>query len=171
MPAETKTPAAGGFWSRWILAPVMRQLTQGVSPRKVALTLSIGSALALFPIVGTTTVLCTLAALALGLNQPIIQAVNAALVLVYYPLIIVFVRLGDVVARSSGPALDIPSMMALFAHHPGQFLERFGGVALHAALGWLVTAPEGAALVYVTALPLLRSAERRLASRKASAPP
>ena len=72
VPAATRR-----FWQRWLVDPVTRQLTQGVTPEKVSLTIAVGSALALFPILGTTTWLCVLAGIALGLNQAIIQGVNA----------------------------------------------------------------------------------------------
>ena len=67
----------------------------GVSPERIALTLAVGSALALLPILGTTTTLCLIAGIVLGLNQPIIQAVNALCIIVCFPLIPAFVRLGD----------------------------------------------------------------------------
>ena len=78
------------FWQRWLVDPVARQLTQGVTPQKVALSLAVGSALALFPILGTTTALCLVAGVALGLNQPIIQGVNALCTFVYFPLLYPF---------------------------------------------------------------------------------
>ena len=86
------------FWQRWLVDPIMRQLTQGVSPKKISLTIAVGSALALFPILGTTTWLCVLAGITLGLNQAIIQGVNALCTFAYFPLIVVFVRFGDTLA-------------------------------------------------------------------------
>src|SRR5580658_10551617 len=88
------------FWQRWLVDPVLRQLTQGVTPQKISLTIAIGSALALFPILGTTTWLCVLAGITLGLNQGIIQGVNALCTFAYFPLIVVFVRFGDALSGS-----------------------------------------------------------------------
>lgn len=150
------------FWRRWLVDPVARQLTQGVSPQKIALTLAVGSALALFPILGTTTLLCAAAGLALGLNQPIIQGVNALCSVIYFPLIVAFVRLGDALMRNSASSVDIPVMLSMFAHHPADFFRRFGITALHAVLGWAVTAPLWTVLVYFSCLAPLRAAARRL---------
>jgi uncharacterized protein (DUF2062 family) len=142
--------------------PIIRQLTQGVSPKKIALTLAVGSALALFPILGTTTALCLLAGVLLGLNQPIIQAINATCIVVYFPLIAVFVRLGDVLSGSARSSLDVPLMISMFSHQPREFFSQFGVTALHAVLGWAAVAPVWIPMVYVVALRPLRVAAGRI---------
>jgi uncharacterized protein (DUF2062 family) len=91
----------------------------------------------LFPILGTTTTLCIIAGIALGLNQPIIQGVNALCTFIYFPLIYAFVRLGDTLARSGKSDLNIPVMISLATHHPRDFVHQFGVTALHAMLGWV----------------------------------
>src|ERR1035438_2739371 len=96
------------FWKRWLLDPIARQLTQGITPGKIAMSLAVGSALALFPILGTTTTLCVIAGVVLGLNQPIIQGVNALCTFVYFPLIVAFVRLGAAIAGTGRSSLDLP---------------------------------------------------------------
>jgi uncharacterized protein (DUF2062 family) len=156
------------FWQRWLVDPIVTQLTQGVTPPKIALSLGVGSALALFPILGTTTTLCFLAGVILGLNQPILQGLNALCFLFYFPLMLVFVRLGDTLARTGPSSLNVPLMVSLFAHHPGDFFREFGTTALHAMLGWVAVAPFWIALVYFAALAPLRAAAHRISSRKAA---
>jgi uncharacterized protein (DUF2062 family) len=144
-----------------VVDPIGRQLTQGVTPGKVALSLAIGSALALFPILGTTTTLCVIAGVTLGLNQPIIQGVNALCTFIYFPLLFAFVRLGDTLAGTARSSLDVPLMISLFTHEPRQFFHQFGVTALHAILGWAVVAPFWIPLVYVVTLrPLQATAQR-----------
>ena len=150
------------LWQRWLLDPIAKQLTQGVTPKKVALSLAVGSALALFPILGTTTTLCLVAGVTLGLNQPIIQGVNALGNFVYFPFVYGFVRIGDAMARSARSSLDIPLMISVFAHEPREFVRQFGTIALHAILGWAVVAPIWIPLVYLLALKPLRASARRL---------
>jgi uncharacterized protein (DUF2062 family) len=154
------------FWQRWLVDPIARQITQGVTPQKISLTLAVGSALALFPILGTTTTLCVLAGIIFGLNQPLIQGVNALCTFAYFPLIIVFVRFGDVLCRSAPSSVNLPLMISLFTHHPGDFFRQFGVTALHAMLGWAVVAPLWIPLVYFIALKPLKAAARK-AARKA----
>jgi uncharacterized protein (DUF2062 family) len=150
------------FWQRWLVDPIVRQLTQGVTPRKIALSLAVGSSLALFPILGTTTALCVLAGILLGLNQPIIQGINALCTFVYFPLIVAFVRLGDRLTGAAPSSLDIPAMISMFSHHPRQFFREFGVTGLHAILGWAVVAPLWIAGVYLLSLPPLRAAARKV---------
>jgi uncharacterized protein (DUF2062 family) len=161
-PAATAGTPRRSFWHRWIYDPVARQLTQGVSPQKISLTLAVGSALALFPILGTTTWLCVLAGIVFGLNQAIIQGVNALCTFAYFPLILVFVRIGDALSGKASPPVNIPAMISLATHHPADFLTQFGVTALHAMLGWAVAAPLWIPIVYFIALRPLQAAARKV---------
>jgi len=46
------------FWQRRLLDPVLHQLTQGITPEKIALTFAVGSSIAMLPLLGTTTLIC-----------------------------------------------------------------------------------------------------------------
>ncbi|HZZ19136.1 MAG TPA: DUF2062 domain-containing protein [Opitutaceae bacterium] len=153
------------FWQRWFVDPVVKQLTQGVTPEKISLSLSVGTALALFPILGTTTTLCVVAGVLLRLNQPFLQGLNALCTFIYFPLMLLFVRLGDKVAGSPPSSFNVVSMISLASYHPREFLKVFGVTALHAALGWAIVAPLWLPLVYFVALPPLRAAALRLSRR------
>jgi uncharacterized protein (DUF2062 family) len=166
MEPEIPRPVAKrGFWRRWIVDPVTRQLTQGVTPTKIALSVAVGSVLAIFPILGTTTTLCVLAGVVLGLNQPIIQGVNALCTFIYFPLLVAFVRLGDLLSGSERSSLDVPLMVSLFRREPHEFFHQFGTTALHGILGWAVVAPLWISAVYFAALNPLRAAAARLRPR------
>jgi uncharacterized protein (DUF2062 family) len=64
------------FLRNRILLPLQAQLTQGVSPSRLALALSLGLVVGVVPVLGVTTALCALLAVALRLNQPAIQLAN-----------------------------------------------------------------------------------------------
>ena len=66
-------------WRARVRRLLVEQLTQGVTPERIAFTIAFGAMLSVFPIFGVTTVLCAVAAWALRLNQPVIQLVNALL--------------------------------------------------------------------------------------------
>jgi uncharacterized protein (DUF2062 family) len=166
LPAAPADAPRRKFWQRWLVDPIVRQLTQGVTPQKIAMTIAVGSALALFPILGTTTTLCVLVGIIFGLNQPIIQGVNALCTFAYFPLIVVFVRFGDALAGTPPSSINIPLMISQFTHHPGDFFRQFGVTALHAILGWAVVAPVWIPLVYVVSLQALRTAARRNARKE-----
>ncbi len=65
-----------GFFHRRVVAPIVALLTQEITPEKLALSLAFGIVLGIFPVLGSTTVLCAAAALVFGLNLPAIQLVN-----------------------------------------------------------------------------------------------
>jgi uncharacterized protein (DUF2062 family) len=164
-PAKSRQP----FWRRWLIDPLVLQLTQGVSPEKIALTLAVGSATALFPILGTTTLLCIAAGIVLKLNQPIIQSINIVCVFIWVPLLIAFVHLGDVLTHTPSASLDVPAMMSAFRHHPAEFFRQFGVTACHGILGWAVVAPFWIPLVYFLTRSPLRAAAHRIKLRHKAA--
>jgi uncharacterized protein (DUF2062 family) len=92
---------------------ILAQLHQGVTPERVALTLVLGAALAVFPILGATTLLCAGAALCLRLNQPAIQLVNYFCYPLQLALLVPFYRLGE---RLGAPhlSLSIPQLVERF---------------------------------------------------------
>ena len=96
----------GSFWQRRVVAPIVVQLRQGITPEKIALTIALGGlVLSLFPILGSTTLLCGLAAVVLRLNQPIIQTVNLLAYPLQLALLIPFYRAGErLFGRRSRPA-------------------------------------------------------------------
>jgi uncharacterized protein (DUF2062 family) len=145
-----------GFWGRRIGEPIRQQLTQGVTPEKIALTLALASGLSVFPVLGTTTVLCFLTGILLKLNQPIVQGVNFLGSLVFLPAIVAFIKLGDVLTHSAFSSLDVPVMIAMATHHPAEFLAKFGTTALHSIIGWAIAMVVWLPLVYLSSLPFLR---------------
>lgn len=147
-----------------MIDPIAAQMTQGITPEKIALTLAVGSALALFPIIGTTTLLCLLAGVLLKLNQPIIQLVNMLCATIHFPVIVGLFRMGHwmygVPYARLGTGM-IHRMLDTFWEDPGKFFERFGVDALHAVVAWAVLAPVWTLLIYALSVPVLREVIRR----------
>jgi uncharacterized protein (DUF2062 family) len=163
------------LWQRRIIDPVVAQLTQGITPEKITLTIAIGSACALFPIFGATTLLCFVVALVLRLNQPIIQLLNQALWPVHVPAILLCVRFGEFLFGVSHQPHFIQEMYRLLAwkHSIGfwdnvtafgsnlaEFFHRFAPTALHAIAAWAVLTPLFIVLCYYPLLPLMRIINR-----------
>ena len=151
-------------WQRQVIDPIALQMTQGITPEKIALTLAVGSALALFPIFGTTTLLCLLAGVILRLNQPIIQLVNMLCASIHFPVIVCLFRMGHwmygVPYTHYGPGM-LHHMLDTFWEDPTRFFERFGVDAVHAIVAWAVIAPAWIIIVYFVGLPVLREVLRR----------
>lgn len=144
---------------------LVHQLTQGITPEKIALTLAVGSACGLFPIVGTTTILCFVAGIALRLNQPAIQIVNGACAPVHVPIILLLYHLGNVLFHVRHTAYYsrhfLSNMFWVLWDTPGLFLRDFGTFAWHLVAAWAVVAPVWIPLVYFMTLPVLKEIQRR----------
>jgi hypothetical protein len=69
-------------------------LRQGITPRKLALTCALGVVLGLFPVFGTTTLLCLGAAIVWRLNIPLIQLVNYVTAPIQLLMIVPFIKMG-----------------------------------------------------------------------------
>jgi uncharacterized protein (DUF2062 family) len=124
-------------------------LVQGISPRRLAFTLSVGFVLGCIPVVGIPTGLCVLVALLLRLNQPAIQAANYAAMPFQVALIVPFARLGGkLTPRAMQPSLDLSGLSSSLAHSPlqvvmhssGAFLGQLSLLAAQALLAWMVVA-------------------------------
>ncbi len=165
---ETPKPDLGPpvetSWQRHVIDPIAAQLTQGITPEKIALTMAVGSALALFPIFGTTTLLCLLAGIVLKLNQAIIQLVNVLCATIHFPLIVCLFRLGHLMFGVPYTHIGLGMMhhmLDTFWEDPAKFFERFGVDALHAIAAWAVLTPFWMIIIYMLALPVVREVLRR----------
>lgn len=159
----TAAARPASWWQRRIAGPVIAQLKQGITPEKIALTCALGAVIAVFPILGSTTLLCGLAAWALRLNQPIIQLVNYLCYPLQFALQIPFWRAGEWFGAPH-VSLSIPELMTRFEAAPWPFIVEFAGVAAGGVAAWLVAAPLAIAALHFGLLPVLRRVARRQAA-------
>ena len=161
---NSPAPAAReSFWKRRVVTPLVAQLKQGVTPEKLALTVALGLVLGIFPILGATTLLCGFAAIALRLNQPVIQLVNYFAYPVQLALIIPIYQAGEKLFGNAPIPLSIPLIFERFRADFGQFLRDFGTIAVQGIVVWCILAPVLVAALYFTTRPLLRKLARRSA--------
>ena len=158
------------WWRRRIVDPLARQLTQGLSPERLAPALAIGGVIAVNPFLGTTTLGCLVAGAALRLNQPALQIANLLAAPLQLLLIVPWVRTGERIYRSKPIPLNPALLAEEFAASPVRFLERFGTSGLHAASAWLLTATLLGAALYFGLRPVLRALSNQLARSRALAP-
>jgi uncharacterized protein (DUF2062 family) len=144
------------FWRERVLGLIIAQLTQGVTPQKIALTIALGFNLGIFPILGATTLLSAVAGFCLKLNQPVIQLVNWLVAPLQLTLILVFVRIGEWLVRAPRVSFSVPELIRKFNESPGKFFHEFGMTGVHGIIAWLVLAPGVAMLVYLLLLPPLK---------------
>src|SRR5713226_7341076 len=101
------------YFKRRLVRPILDLLRQGVTPEKIALSIALGVALGVFPVLGSTTALCALAALVLRLNLPAIQVVNYFVYPLQIALLIPFFRMGEWLFRSPHLPLSVSQIYAM----------------------------------------------------------
>jgi len=144
------------------LDPIRRKavvcLRQGMSPRRLALTLAIGFVVGCIPLVGLPTGICALVALAFRLNLPAIQAANYLAMPFQVILILPLMRLGAKlipIAHSTGIS-GLTASPAQFLIHSPQLVLQAGGIAGQALFAWLLLAVPIFALLTTALTALLR---------------
>jgi uncharacterized protein (DUF2062 family) len=151
-----KTSAPKSFWQRRIVALIIAQLKQGITPAKIALTIALGITLGIFPILGATTILCLAAGFAFKLNQPIMQAINWLISALQLSLILVFVRIGEWLVNAPPVTFSVPELIKKFNASPRKFMQEFGLTGLHGIAGWFLVAPFLIPVIYFSVLPPLK---------------
>lgn len=136
--------------------PLLALLRQGVTPDELALSVALGLAIGLIPVLGVSTALCALVALALRLNMPAIQLVNYLLTPVQLLLIIPLLRFGELLARAPPFPITLESGLALLSNGVINAVTVLATAIVHATLGWAVLAPLVAFALYRILAPLFR---------------
>jgi len=128
-------------------------LRQGISPRRLALTLALGFAIGCIPVVGIPTLLCAALAQAMRLNQPAIQAANYAAMPLQLFLIVPFVRFGGWLFSDSQRALADGTQIHLA---PTSMFAHMGSLTGEALFAWSLVAGPAVALMTLTLTSMLR---------------
>jgi uncharacterized protein (DUF2062 family) len=144
------------FFRTRITRPIVRLLTQGITPEKVALSLAFGIVLGVFPVLGSTTLLCLLAALIFRLNLPAIQLVNYLMYPAQFLLLIPFIRAGQLLFRAKPLDLSLSQMLAMAHADLGHAIGVLWITALQAIAAWLLVGPIAIAVLYRLLTPAIR---------------
>ncbi len=152
---------------RW-LKPFVQLLRQGVSPEKIALTIALGIILGVTPVLGSTTLLCTVAAIVFRLNLPAIQLVNGVVYPLQFILLIPFYRLGAWMFRADASTISLGGVTALIRVGVGHAIRTLWVVTMHALLAWLVLGMTALVILYAVLVPLVRQIWRRIQPRGGS---
>jgi uncharacterized protein (DUF2062 family) len=172
-----RAPAPPTFWQRRVTEPILVQLTQGITPEKIALTLAVGSACALFPVPATATVLCLIVGICLRLNQPLIQLVNALCAIPHLFIFYWLIRFGDFLCGvpqhrwtvsefvlRPRTRVDLWVILHSMWREHGIYLHIFGEAILHALIAWALISPFWIFAIYRLTHPALVRAKRRRGS-------
>ena len=142
------------FFQRTLFRPFLSLLTQGLSPEKLALTVVSGGAISTFPVIGSTTILCTAASAAFGLNLPAIQLVNYFAFPLQLLLLPVLIRLGEILFGASPISLSALQILTMLHTDAFGAVRALWWATLHAIVAWAIIAPPTAFLLYKITVPV-----------------
>jgi hypothetical protein len=136
---------------RLIALPVVKRvqaiMSCGLTPRKLALTLCIGIAFGIAPLVWGASLICIIIAHVFRLNHVALQSVNYLLWPVQLSLLLPFAKLGEQLF-TWGPPVP-PHIFSTLTRSPGlSSLSILGWLTLKAIAAWMVTVIPVALLVY-----------------------
>jgi uncharacterized protein (DUF2062 family) len=141
---------------RKLIQPFIELLKQGVTPEKIALTVALGITLGVTPVIGSTTMLCTLAALTLRLNLPAILVVNGAVYPLQLTLLVPFLRAGAWIFRVEGPKFSISEIFHLIRTDVWHAITTLWIATMHALVIWLMAGFVVSGFVYLILSAMLR---------------
>jgi len=144
------------FFHRRVVAPIVALLTQGMTPEKIALSLAFGIVLGVFPVIGSTTVLCAAAALIFGLNLPAIQLVNYLIYPAQLLLLIPFMRMGEKLFRAAPLPLSLAQILSMIRADVPHAIATLWRAEVHAMSAWLLIGVPVILLIYFLLAPPLR---------------
>ena len=141
-----------------------RVLQGGLTPQKLALTLCLGGATGLMPLLWGTTILAAGLAALFKLNQAAMQALNYLCYPLQLTLFIPFCQLGEYLFPW-GPAVSVTVLTGALHGQVGAALSLIGWATLRALGAWLVTVAPLTLVVY----PFLKAMLKRRDSFRAEA--
>jgi uncharacterized protein (DUF2062 family) len=146
--------ALKNWLNRRLVEPLLALLRAGLAPRRLALCVAIAIVVGNIPVLGVSTILCTIIAVIFRLNLPAIQLVQAAMAPTQLLLIIPFVRLGEWMLHVPPQVVSVKGAFALMSQGIWQAVVVFRDAIFHAAFAWALLAPFGIYLLHRLITPL-----------------
>jgi uncharacterized protein (DUF2062 family) len=142
-------------WRRQIVRPIVEFLRQGLTPEKLSFTIALGITLGVIPVLGSTVLLCTLAAFAFRLNLAAIQLVNWLVYPFQLALLIPFYRIGGWIFRTPASELSVVRILAMIRTNLVHAIATLWTVTIHAVVAWLLLGSIATGLLYLLLVPVL----------------
>ncbi len=141
---------------RRFAGPILDLLRQGISPEKIALSIALGLTLGVTPVLGSTSLLCLLAAVVFRLNLPAIQLVNYFAYPLQIALLIPFLRLGEWMFSDQPANVSLAGVFGLIRADVWTAITTLWTATMHALVAWFALGSLASLLIYVLLTPVLK---------------
>jgi len=144
------------FLNEKVIGSLLNFLIQGISPQKLALAISVGFLVGIFPILGTHTGLTILAIYVLRLNPASVLLITNLFFPLFFVFVIPFVRVGEFLFQAQQVSISIEGVKKMTESGFIYTLQSLGMTLVYAFAGWAIfSIPVGVAIYYITLKPLL----------------
>jgi uncharacterized protein (DUF2062 family) len=143
------------FLRRRVVDPILAQLRQGVTPRKLALSIALGVVVSVMPVLGITALVAVALGALLRLNQPAILAANYAAYPLQILLFIPFFEAGAWITGGPPVTFSLAQLRAEMALGLWATVVRYAEADLRAVVAWAIVAVPTTLLLAFLLRPLL----------------
>jgi len=150
------------LWQSKIVRPILEFLRQGLTPEKLSFTIALGITLGVVPVLGSTMLLCTVAALVFRLNLAAIQLVNWVVYPFQLALLIPFYRIGGWIFRTPPSELSVVLIVAMFRTNLPHAIASLWTVTIHAVAAWILLGSVATGVLYLLLLPVISGMRNQL---------
>jgi uncharacterized protein (DUF2062 family) len=126
------------YWNKKIINSLSKLLKEGLTPKKLSLVITIGITVSIFPVIGTTTLICTLIAFLFNLNLPAIQLANYAGFPLQITLFFPFLKIGEIISTVSLEPISKTQLLSTFNEGIFYAIQSLSNYLIIACLGWLL---------------------------------
>ncbi len=137
------------LFSSKYLEPIKKLLLQGTSPRSIAFGIAGAAVIGVFPVLGSTTILCTVFALSFRLNLPLVQLINLSVYPLQLILLIPFMKLGEMFFRFEIMRYGLNDIIKMISENTFHSIMVLWNVTLQAIGAWLIVAPITSLIIYL----------------------
>ncbi len=144
------------YFKQRLIQPFLRYLEQGITPKKMALTIALGLIIGLFPIIGSTTLICSGVAIVLRLNLVAINLINFFVYPFQLMLFLPLIKLGEYIFQINPMPYSPEEIINMFKNETLLAFEKLWFANLVGIAAWAVIALPIFIIVYITAYWIFR---------------
>ena len=142
------------FFQKSLVTPLLNLLKQGITPEKLALSVGLGVSLGIFPVIGSTTILCTTFGLMFKVNQVAIQLVNYFAYPLQLVLFIPFFQLGAFLFQTEPLPFSIEDIFSMLTTDTFGAIRVLWMANLRAIAAWMLIGPALCFVIYRILVPV-----------------
>ena len=145
---------------------ILELLKQGLSPYKLALTISMGFVLSMFPVIGTTTALTLIFSYFFRLNYILMQLINWLVAPLCFIMIIPFVHLGQYFLGLHDSNISIYEITNAFDNGLIQGVKQVWQYQLYAIISWGISSIPSFAILYFVSIRLIKLYQAKIQGKE-----